>query len=44
MALVPEGLPLALAAGLTVIAKRLCDKHSVMLKQLATVETLGSSE
>lgn len=44
VALVPEGLPLALAAGLTVIAKRLCNKHAVMLKQLGTVETLGSSE
>ena len=42
VALVPEGLPLALAAGLTVIAKRLCDKHFVLLKQLVTVETLGS--
>lgn len=42
MALVPEGLPLALAAGLTAVAKRLCDKHAVMLKQLATVDTLGS--
>ena len=42
IALVPEGLPLALAAGLTIIAKRLCDSHGVLLKQLATVETLGS--
>ena len=42
VALVPEGLPLALAAGLTIIAKRLCDKHGVLLKQLATVETIGS--
>lgn len=42
VALIPEGLPLALAAGLTVIAKRLCDKHFVLLKQLDTVETLGS--
>ena len=42
IALIPEGLPLGLAAGLTVIAKRLCDKHFVLLKKLETVETLGS--
>lgn len=42
VAFVPEGLPLALAAALTIIAKRLCDQHKMLLKQLPTVETLGS--
>eukprot|EP01042_Synura_sphagnicola_P000588 gene588-637_t len=42
VAYVPEGLPLALSMGLTIIATRLCVTHHVLLKKLSTVETLGS--
>ena len=42
VAFVPEGLPLALSMGLSIIASRLCFTHHVLLKQLGTVETLGS--
>jgi len=42
VAYVPEGLPLALSMGLTIISTRLCVSHHVLLKKLSTVETLGS--
>ena len=42
VAYVPEGLPLALSGGLTIIAQRLCKKHSVLVKRLGLIETLGS--
>ena len=42
VAYVPEGLPLALSMGLTIIANRLCVVHYVLLKRLSTIETLGS--
>ena len=42
VAYVPEGLPLALSMGLTIIANRLCVVHFVLLKRLSTIETLGS--
>jgi sodium/potassium-transporting ATPase subunit alpha len=42
VAFVPEGLPLALSVGLTIIARRLCSACFVLVKQLSTVETLGS--
>ena len=42
VAFVPEGLPLALTIGLTVIVRRLCVNHFVLVKTLALVETLGS--
>ena len=42
VAFVPEGLPLALSMGLTIIARRLCFTYSVLVKQLSIVETLGS--
>ncbi len=38
----PDGLPLALSLGLAIIARRLCLTHSVMVKKLGTVETVGS--
>lgn len=41
VAYVPEGLPLALSLGLTLIARRLCSIHKVLVKQLAVIETLG---
>jgi len=42
VAYVPEGLPLALSMGLTIIARRLCVEHFVLVKRLGTIETLGS--
>ena len=42
VAFIPEGLPLALSMGLSIIANRLCVKHSILLKRLSTIETLGS--
>lgn len=42
VAYIPEGLPLALSMGLTIIANRLCVVHKVLVKRLATIETLGS--
>ena len=39
VAFVPEGLPLALTVGLTIIARRLCSKYFVLVKQLGTVES-----
>jgi sodium/potassium-transporting ATPase subunit alpha len=42
VAFVPEGLPLALSMGLTIIASRLCAVHYILVKQLSSVETLGS--
>ena len=42
VAYVPEGLPLALSMGLTLIARRLCYQHSVLLKRMGTIETMGS--
>lgn len=42
VAYVPEGLPLALSMGLTIIAKRLCSKYFVLVKRLGCIETLGS--
>lgn len=38
----PDGLPVALSLGLAIIARRLCLTHSVMVKKLGTVETVGS--
>ena len=40
VAYVPEGLPLALSMGLTLIARRLCYQHSVLLKRMGTIETM----
>jgi hypothetical protein len=34
VAYIPEGLPLALSMGLTIIARRLCFDHSVLLKRM----------
>lgn len=42
VAYVPEGLPLSLSMGLTIIARRLCVEHFVLIKRLGTIETLGS--
>ena len=42
VALVPEGLPLAMSMGLSIIANRLCQEHKVIVKQLSIVETIGS--
>lgn len=42
VAYVPEGLPLALSMGLTIIAKRLCSQYQVLVKRLGSIETLGS--
>lgn len=42
VAFVPEGLPLALQTGLTIIASRLCYTHFVLMKQLSIIETVGS--
>jgi sodium/potassium-transporting ATPase subunit alpha len=42
VAFVPEGLPLALSMGLTLIARRLCVVYSVLVKQLSILETVGS--
>jgi len=42
VAYVPEGLPLALSMGLTIIARRLCLSHNVLVKRLSTIETVGS--
>ncbi|KAI1079733.1 Na,H/K antiporter P-type ATPase [Whalleya microplaca] len=41
IAFIPEGLPIALTAGLTITAN-LMRKHKVLCKSLKTVETLGS--
>jgi sodium/potassium-transporting ATPase subunit alpha len=41
VAYVPEGLPISVTVGLTLIAKRLCKKYNVMVTRLGTVETLG---
>jgi len=42
VAFIPEGLPLALQTGLTIITNRLCVTHSVLVKQLSIIETVGS--
>ncbi len=42
VAYVPDGFPLALSLGLTIIAKRLCSKYHVLAKRLGCIETLGS--
>lgn len=42
VAFVPEGLPLALAVGLNIIAQRLCGAYFVLVKRLGTIETVGS--
>ncbi|KAH8826038.1 calcium ATPase transmembrane domain M-containing protein [Flagelloscypha sp. PMI_526] len=39
-AFVPQGLPLCVALSLTIVAKRMA-KHNVLVKNLATIETLG---
>ncbi|KAG6377773.1 hypothetical protein JVT61DRAFT_14546 [Boletus reticuloceps] len=39
-AFVPQGLPIAVALSLTVVARRMA-KRSVLVKNLATIETLG---
>ncbi|CAI6080103.1 unnamed protein product [Clonostachys chloroleuca] len=41
IAFIPEGLPIAVTAGLTITAN-LMQKHKVLCKSLKTVETLGS--
>ena len=41
VAFIPEGLPIALAASLTITAN-LMRKHKVLCKSLKTVETLGA--
>lgn len=41
IAFIPEGLPIALTAGLTITAN-LMRKQKVLCKSLKTVETLGS--
>eukprot|EP01038_Epipyxis_sp_PR26KG_P007517 gene7517-10240_t len=40
--LVPQGLPFALNAGLTVVCQRLLSKHGLLMKQFSAIETLGS--
>eukprot|EP01038_Epipyxis_sp_PR26KG_P006569 gene6569-9029_t len=42
VAFIPEGLPLALSVGLNHIARRLCNKHFVLVKRLGCIETVGS--
>jgi sodium/potassium-transporting ATPase subunit alpha len=42
VAFIPEGLPLSLSMGLTLIARRLGTVYHVMIKQLSIVETAGS--
>ena len=37
VAFVPEGLPLALSMGLTLVARRLCVIHHVLVKQMSTI-------
>ncbi|KAF7305091.1 Calcium ATPase transmembrane domain M-containing protein [Mycena kentingensis (nom. inval.)] len=39
-AFIPQGLPICVALSLTIVARRMA-KHSVLVKNLATVETLG---
>lgn len=39
-AFVPQGLPVCVALSLTIVAKRMA-KHNVLVKNLATIETLG---
>jgi P-type E1-E2 ATPase len=41
IAFIPEGLPIALTANLTITAN-LMRKHKILCKSLKTVETLGS--
>lgn len=41
VAFIPEGLPIAITAGLTITAN-LMKKNQVLCKSLKTVETLGS--
>jgi sodium/potassium-transporting ATPase subunit alpha len=41
VAFVPEGLPIALTAGLTITANMM-RKNKILCKSLATVETLGA--
>ena len=41
MAFIPEGLPIAITAGLTITAN-LMKKNKILCKSLKTVETLGS--
>jgi sodium/potassium-transporting ATPase subunit alpha len=41
VAFVPEGLPIALTAGLTITAN-IMRKNEILCKSLATVETLGA--
>ena len=42
VAYVPEGLPVALSVSLILIARRLCLVYSVLVKNLLTIESLGS--
>ncbi|KAF7319375.1 Calcium ATPase transmembrane domain M-containing protein [Mycena chlorophos] len=39
-AFIPQGLPICVALSLTIVARRMA-KHSVLVKNLATIETLG---
>jgi sodium/potassium-transporting ATPase subunit alpha len=41
IAFVPEGLPIAVSMGLTIVAG-IMKKNSILCKSLATVETLGA--
>jgi sodium/potassium-transporting ATPase subunit alpha len=44
VAFIPEGLPLVLSIGLSIIANRLCHEHKVLVKRLGSIETLLASE
>ena len=41
VAYVPEGLPVSLATGLTLIGRRLCLQHRVVVKKMSIIETVG---
>ena len=41
VAYVPEGLPVSLSTGLTLIGRRLCLKHRVVVKKMSIIETVG---
>lgn len=42
VAFIPEGLPIAMETGLSLIAYRLCHLHKVLVKNLSIIETVGS--
>mmetsp|Transcript_5567 Transcript_5567/g.5726 ORF Transcript_5567/g.5726 Transcript_5567/m.5726 type:complete len:1006 (+) Transcript_5567:257-3274(+) len=41
LGVVPTGMPVAVSASLTLIARRLCQEYKVLVSKMGTVETLG---